>query len=30
MHGRAWVETAPSGGARFVVSIPRDDARIGE
>lgn len=27
MRGRAWVDTAPSGGARFVVSIPRDAAR---
>jgi two-component system sensor histidine kinase MtrB len=22
MHGRAWVEPSPSGGARFVVSLP--------
>jgi two-component system sensor histidine kinase MtrB len=22
MHGRAWVEASPSGGARFVVSLP--------
>jgi signal transduction histidine kinase len=22
MHGRAWVESSPSGGARFVVALP--------
>ena len=22
MHGQAWVESSPSGGARFVISLP--------
>ena len=23
-HGAVWVEDAPSGGARFVVAVPKD------
>ena len=31
MHGRAWVESSPSGGARFVITLPvLDDDEVSE